>query len=166
MTICHSLNSTPTVHCPPTLCHDDDPIQRLFLKKQGLRTHCTHTHLMFTSILIFALAYLSLPVPWIHEQWAQLVETNGNSSYVTVFLPWVIGLAVYWAFGLAMLAVELKQYPRIIFDRKIEPTVALQTNGSLLQPLLLHFCRVVLFNQVAVMLPTLIAVVSRHFLRY
>ena len=122
--------------------------------------------LMFTSILIFALAYLSLHVPWIHAQWAQLVETNGNSCYVTVFLPWAVGLVVYWAFGLAMLAVELKQYPRIIFHRKIQPTVALQTNGSQLQPPLLHCCRVVLFNQVAVMLPTLIAVVSRHFLRY
>ncbi len=114
---------------------------------------------MLTSFIIFSLACVSLHVPSVQQQWRHLVETHGDSRLVTVFIPWAIGVIVYWAFGLSMLAVEVWQYPRHIFSRKIQPSIVLQTQGSQLQPPLLNCCRIVLLNQFVFMLPTLIAIV-------
>jgi hypothetical protein len=119
---------------------------------------------MLTTFAIFSLAGLSLHVPWVQQQWELLVESQGDSCWVTVVIPWTIGVIVYWMFGLMMLAVEMWRYPSWIFKRKIQDKVALQTQGSQLQPPLLRCFRVVLLNQFVFMLPTLLATVRMFVL--
>ncbi len=114
---------------------------------------------MLTTLVIFALACVSLHMPSVELTWRQLVESHGDSCYLTVVVPWAVGVFVYWVFGLLMLVVELWRYPRIIFDRKIQSKVNLQTQGSQLQPPLLRCCGFVLLNQFVFMLPSLIAIV-------
>jgi hypothetical protein len=118
-----------------------------------------YTAEMLTTLVIFALACASLHMPSVELMWRQLVESHGDSCWLTVVVPWAVGVFVYWVFGLLMLAVELWRYPRIVFERKIQPKVNLQTQGSQLQPPLLRCCGVVLLNQFVFMLPSLIAIV-------
>jgi hypothetical protein len=115
---------------------------------------------MLTSVVIFALAYASLHSVSVQQNWEQLVDSPcGQSCCITVIIPWAIGVVVYWLFGGIMLIMEILKSPRIVYSRKIQTNVVLQPQGSLLQPPLSHCCRVVLFNQFAVMLPTLLAIV-------
>ena len=114
---------------------------------------------MFTSSIIFALAGASLQLPSVQKWWPTFVAAHGDTCWLTVFVPWAIGVVVYWSFGLMMLAVEINRWPLIVFGRKIQPSVTLQLRGSVLQPPLLRCCCVVLFNQCFVMLPTLLVIV-------
>jgi hypothetical protein len=114
---------------------------------------------MFTSSIIFALAGASLQLPSVQQWWPTFVAAHGDTCWLTVFVPWAIGVVVYWSFGLMMLAVEINRWPLIVFGRKIQPSVTLQLRGSVLQPPLLRCCCVVLFNQCFVMLPTLLVIV-------
>ena len=115
---------------------------------------------MISSIVIFALAYASLQSHSVQQYWAHLIDGHGQSCWITVIIPWAIGVAVYWVFGCIMLMIEFCKCPRVIYNRKIQANVTLQPRGSLLQPPLSDCCRTVVANQFAVMLPTLLAIVS------
>ena len=96
-------------------------------------------------LIFIACIYLS---PYmLSDIWGHYILTYGcESIIVRVCIPWILSLIVYWAYGTFWLLID---YYQITIFARLQPIKTNRTNS------VLNCVKVVLINQVGVLLPTI-----------
>lgn len=89
--------------------------------------------------------------------WARFLDRfdDGEQFLLPVVGGWLVMFITYWAFGLAMLLVDITRRPAWLWQRKYQKTRQYAYAGSEYNPPLVRTVALVLFNQLFVFLPGL-----------